>query len=104
MGIGLMVSPKVSLRRYWSPESEPYAPASALLYFLDNGWEILSIEVEALFYSSGRYSTIYHFQLAREGVPLHMPVVSSPAVSRLIAHYEWSATKTQESSRTESIA
>ena len=89
MSIGLIVSPKTSLRRYWAPETECFAPASALLYFLDNGWEVLNVEVDPVFYSSGRYSTLYHFLLARGEECLDMPVMSNPAVCRLIERKEW---------------
>ena len=93
----IMMSPKMSGRRYWCPESERYAPASALLYFLDNGWEVNKVEVDQIFYSSGRNSTIYHFVLARKGETIHMPVVSSPAVARLLKNHKWIVTHRPES-------
>ena|SRR5579864_2489295 len=98
MGIGLILSPKSSLRRYWSADSERYAPASALLYFLDIGWRILDVEVSTVFYSSGRNSTLYHFLLTRGGETLQMPVLSSPAIARLLERKAWIVTERLASS------
>ncbi len=92
-----MMSPKPSGRRYWCPETERYAPASALISFLDNGWEVKKVEIDQINYSSGRFSTIYHFLLGRKGEAVHMPVISSPSISRLLKNHQWVVTHRPES-------
>src|SRR5579859_5941406 len=78
-----------SFRPYWSPESEPYAPAEVLLRYLQDKWEPdNSVIVKRVYHTRGRYSEVYCFLLRRKGEIIQMPVIGSPAVSRVLSTYQ----------------
>jgi hypothetical protein len=71
--------------RHWSPESQPYAPADVLLNYLHSGWSLETLaSVETFYYAGYRRVDIVHFTLRNGDSILEMPVLSNPAVTRLL--------------------
>jgi hypothetical protein len=88
------VQTKVDVRddeisRHWSPDSETYAPADILLQYLKNGWLLEKlVAVETIYYAGYRRSEIFYFTLERDGRSVEMPILSNPAVFKVIEENE----------------
>ncbi len=72
-------------RRHWSPGSQAYAPADVLLRYLADGWQLSPIVgLEEHWHAGARRVDVYHFELAKDGQVLVLPVQSNPVVRRLL--------------------
>ncbi len=75
-----------NLGRHWSPTSQAYAPADVLLDRLNSGWMLdTEATVETFYYAGYRRVDVFCFTLRRGTESIEMPVLSNPAVDRLLA-------------------
>lgn len=71
--------------RHWSPQSEKYSTADALMTALDNGWRIQGVVFrEEHWYDSARRASVYHVRLHRDSSAFTMIVIDSPYIGRLL--------------------
>lgn len=74
------------VNRHWCDTSERYAGGDALLTALQNDWEVEKVCYRQEHWQAGtRLITIYHFDLKNGGEQMHMPVITTPYIRRMIA-------------------
>ncbi len=72
--------------RHWHARSQKYAGGDSLATALYLGWELKPVVFTELHWFSGaRHTTIFHFELVRDGETQSMSVIATPYVERLIA-------------------
>ncbi|RMG83686.1 MAG: hypothetical protein D6712_12690 [Chloroflexi bacterium] len=69
--------------RHWS-KCERYTGADSLLSALDEGWNIVRVSRESIWYGAGRCVQVYHFTLASGKDTQDMAVIYSPYLDRLL--------------------
>lgn len=75
----------LDVTQHWSPNSEKYAGGDGLITMLDRGWEMHGEAVlEFKRYGEGRFVTIYHVTLERDGEQMSMPVVHNPYINKIL--------------------
>ncbi len=75
----------LDVSRHWATESESYAGGDSLITALQRGWEISNQVVQEQYWHAGvRCTSIYHFQLRRDGEMMTMPVLENPYITRLL--------------------
>ncbi len=71
--------------RYWSPSCEPFAGGDSLLTAMRKGWSVdKTVYAEEFWLGGMRLVVILHFQIQRGDRVISMPVISNPAVRRLL--------------------
>lgn len=71
--------------RHYHPRSESYTGADSILTAQRNGWRLVNIAYRADHQlRGGRFTTLYHFKLVRQGETMLMPVVSNPFVTKML--------------------
>ena len=71
--------------RHWSPMSEKYTSADALMTALDNGWRIQGVVFrQEHWYDGARRAAVYHVRLQRDAGEFTMIVIDGPYISRLL--------------------
>jgi hypothetical protein len=71
--------------RHWSPASEKFSPADALIGAIDRGWTIHGhVFQQEYWHTAGRRVPVYHFKLFRDGEIMPMVVIENPFVTRLL--------------------
>ncbi len=71
--------------RHWSPQSEKYSTADALMTALDNGWRVQGVVFrQEHWYDSARRASVYHVRLHRDSSAFTMIVIDSPYIARLL--------------------
>jgi hypothetical protein len=72
--------------RHWCPHSEQFTGADSLITALRHGWALCrQVYREEFLLQGSRHTTIYFFELRRNGEIITMPVVGNPFVVRLVA-------------------
>lgn len=75
----------MQVTRHWSPISEKYAGADALVTALTKGWKSAdTVFCEEYWHAGARLVSIYHFELTRKGETMTMPVLSNPYLRRVL--------------------
>jgi hypothetical protein len=70
---------------HWNALSEPYAVTSQLAHFLQQGWQVSNLVIrKTCYFSGGRSTHLYYFELRRSGTYMTMPVQDSPTLKRLL--------------------
>jgi len=71
--------------RHYCPRSEAFTGADSLISKLRQGWTPSGrIYEHKVLFKGSRFTTVYYFELRRDGDMLTMPVVSNPYVQRLV--------------------
>lgn len=86
--------------QHWNPQSAAFAGGDHLMTALKNGWDIVKCEETQHWYAGMRSVTIYRFELERGNDHMCMPVLTNPAVSRLIRQMDIAIIHTDAASKT----
>ena len=71
--------------RHWSPQSEKYTSADALVTALDNGWRIQGVVFrQEHWYDGARRAAVYHVRLHRDSSAFTMIVIDGPYIGRVL--------------------
>lgn len=71
--------------QHFCPKSEAYTGADSLVTAQRNGWKLVGLAYrEEIMLSGGRHTTLYYFELHKQGETFVMPVLSNPFVMRLM--------------------
>lgn len=81
------------LERHWCPLSEPYTGCDSLISALQAGWKLGKVGMLEIHQRQYRHVLVYHFMLYHADELIIMRVVESPAVQRVIMHYEVKITR-----------
>lgn len=74
--------------RHWSAHSEAYTGADSLVTAMRHGWEICGqVYRHDVLLGPGRVTSVFYFELIRDGQTVTMPVVRNPFVMRLLRRY-----------------
>jgi hypothetical protein len=74
--------------RHWSPGSQKYATVDVLQQYIYRGWHLENIaQVETFYCTGARAIEIYSFTLTRGTETMHMPVIATPIILRLITEH-----------------
>lgn len=72
--------------RHWSPNSESFTPADALLGAFEQGWAVHGhVFQQEHWHTAGRRVLVYHFKLERNDEIMPMVVIENPFIVRLLA-------------------
>ncbi len=70
---------------HWCPRSEKYAGVDQLLTALYNGWAMSDVCYrEDHWHGGSRCVAVYHFSLKRRNETMTMPVITNPALDRML--------------------
>jgi hypothetical protein len=70
---------------HWDPRSEQYATTGHLYSAIRRGWEVYQyVVIRTHYFSGGRKTQIYYFDLRNGDHKVTMPVIENPALVRLV--------------------
>jgi len=74
----------INIYRHWHAGSEKYAGGASLATMIYLGWTMNEVVYREEHGRAGRFSTVYHVTLERDGETMHMPVIANPYVARFL--------------------
>lgn len=76
----------MAVTKHWSPSSEKFAGADALITALDKGWEMEDeVICEDVWFAGMRQTRVYHVILQRDEERIEMPVLHNPYINRMLS-------------------